>query len=128
MTRNIKEQNRSLDLEGKYRPPPEVPSGTTADRAVKHDLQGENPSVETEQKLSKATPAISRKDKSRTAMMKKTAIKLDQSDRVENKIPKSFKFVEDKIKTEWWHVKNWPRRTSGRCSIICYQATQYSKC
>ena len=49
--------------------------------------------------MSKVTPAISRKEKSRTVRMKKKTNKLNQRDQVENKIPKLFKFVEDELKT-----------------------------
>ena len=78
--------------------------------------------------MSEGTPAISRKEKSRTARVKKTTTELDQRDQVERKIPKPFKLVKDEKKTESGNVKNWPRRTSVRCSRIYYQATQYSKC
>ena len=89
--KEIKEESRSLDLEEKPRPPREVPSGTTADRATKHDSQGETPSVKTEQNLPKVTPAISRKDRSRTVKVKETTTEPDQRDQVNNKIPKPFK-------------------------------------
>ena len=89
--KKIKEESRSLDLEEKPRRPPEVPSGTTADRATKHDSQGETPSVKTEQNLPKVTPAISRKDRSRTVKVKETTTEPDQRDQVNNKIPKPFK-------------------------------------
>ena len=55
--------------------------------------------------MSKVTPAISRKEKSRTAKVKKTTTAPDQHDQVDNKITKPFKFVEDKIKTERWQWK-----------------------
>ena len=71
---------------------------TTADRATKHNSQGENLSVKTEQELSKATPAISRKEKSKTTRWNKTTTELDQRDRVENTIAKPFNFVENDIK------------------------------
>ena len=103
MTRKKKEAKGSLDLEEKPRSPPEVPLGTTADRATNHASQDEIPSVKTEQKLSKVTPAILRKDKSRTARVMKTTTELDQRDQLENKTPNPIKFVEDELKTEGWH-------------------------
>ena len=50
--------------------------------------------------MSKVTSAISRKDRSRTVRVKETTTEPDQHDQVENKISKTFKFVEDEIKTE----------------------------
>ena len=52
--------------------------------------------------FSEVTHAISRKEKLRTARVKKTTTEPDQRDQVEKKIPKPFKFVEDDIKTEGW--------------------------
>uniref|UniRef100_A0AAV1TW90 Uncharacterized protein n=1 Tax=Peronospora matthiolae TaxID=2874970 RepID=A0AAV1TW90_9STRA len=51
----VKEEDHQADLEEKPQPPPEVPSGTTADRAAKHDLPYGNPSVKTERSSSKTT-------------------------------------------------------------------------
>ena len=68
-------ENRSLDLDKKNRPPFGVPPGTTAYRATKHDLQGEKPSVKTEQDLSKVKPAISSK-KIEDGEVKKTTTEL----------------------------------------------------
>ena len=92
-------------MDEKPRPHPEVTSRTTADRATKHDSQGETPSVKTEQGLSKVTHAISRNEKSSTARVKKTTTKLDQRDPVQKKIAKPFKFMEEEIETEGWQCE-----------------------
>ena len=126
--KKMKEENRSLYLEEKHRLPLEVPLGTTADRATKPDSQGENPSVKTEQNLPKVTPAISRKDRSRTVKVKEATTEPDQRDQVEKKIPKPFKFVKDEIKMEGWQYEELTKMYEWKCSRISYQATQYSKC
>ena len=126
--KEIKEESRSLDLEEKPRPPREVPSGTTADRATKHDSQGETPTIKTEQKLPKVTPAISRKDRSRTVKVKETTTEPDQRDQLRTR--SRSRSISWKTRSRWkgGNMKNWPRCTSGKCLSNSYQATQYSKC
>ena len=47
----------------------------------------------------KVTPAIAKKEQTKTARVNKTTTKPDQRDQMENKIPKPFMFVEEE-KTE----------------------------
>ena len=56
--------------------------------------------------MSKVTPAISKKVKSRMTRVKKTTTEQNQRDQVENKILNLFKFVEDEAKTERWQCKD----------------------
>uniref|UniRef100_A0AAV1VET3 Uncharacterized protein n=1 Tax=Peronospora matthiolae TaxID=2874970 RepID=A0AAV1VET3_9STRA len=53
--KKVKEEDHQADLEEKTQPPPEVPSWTTADRALQHDLPDGNSSVKTERSSSKTT-------------------------------------------------------------------------
>ena len=65
-------------------------------------MQGKHPSVITEHKLSNATTAIARNDKSGTIGVKKTTNELNQRNQVENTLAKPFKFVKDEVKMEGW--------------------------
>ena len=80
-------------------------------RIVLHSMicRVKTPSVKAELKLPKVTPAMSRKDRSRTVKVKETTTEPDQRDQANNKIPKPFKFVEDETKMEGWKYEELAR-------------------
>uniref|UniRef100_A0AAV1TNQ8 Uncharacterized protein n=1 Tax=Peronospora matthiolae TaxID=2874970 RepID=A0AAV1TNQ8_9STRA len=102
--RRIKEENRAIDLEEKPRHPPEVPSGTTADRAARHNPLGENPSAKTEQKLNKTTQAKSKKKIVKTDRVKKEETRSDRTDREMKSIIRPIKLIDDDMKMEGWKL------------------------
>ena len=96
----MKEEDRSLDLEDKYRPPPEIPSGTKADCAAKHDSQGGNLSIKTEQDPPKTALVMSKKKDYKMVKTKKEASELGQRDRAMKVEYRPVKFVEEEKTTE----------------------------
>ena len=94
ITRIFEEEDRSLDLEDKPRLPPEVPLGTKADRAAKHNSQGGNLSVKNEQDPSKTHVVMPKKKEPKVARSKKAALELEQRDSAMEVDYRPVKFVE----------------------------------
>ena len=76
----FKEKDRLVDLEDKPRPPPEVPSGTTADHATMYESPGINPSAKTERKRHRPSQATSRTKTVKPERRKKAEIRSDPRD------------------------------------------------
>ena len=102
--KKIIEEYQLLDLEEKSRPLPEISSGTTTDRAAKHDLLGEKPSDRTEQLSPNTTQAKSKTKNVKTARVRKVVTRADQHDRSLKSINRPIKFVDDNIKMEDWQL------------------------
>uniref|UniRef100_H3H7A3 Uncharacterized protein n=1 Tax=Phytophthora ramorum TaxID=164328 RepID=H3H7A3_PHYRM len=81
---DVKEEGSAIDLEEKPHPPPQVPSGTPADRDANRDPPDEGPTVKTEGSSSKTTPpvphATSKKKKSKTSRKKLKAPESEAED------------------------------------------------
>ena len=68
-----KGEDRSLDLEGKPLPPPQVLSGTPANRAKKRDSLDEHPSAKTERSSSPTTTVKYKKQDSKLSRVQMKA-------------------------------------------------------
>uniref|UniRef100_H3H491 Retrotransposon gag domain-containing protein n=1 Tax=Phytophthora ramorum TaxID=164328 RepID=H3H491_PHYRM len=82
---DVMEEGSAMDLEEKpHPPPPQVPSGTPADRDANRDPPDEGPTVKTERPSSKTTPPAShptaKKNKSKTSRKKLKAPESDAED------------------------------------------------
>ena len=100
----VKKEDRSLYLEDKPRPPSEVPSGSKADRAAKHDSQGGNRMVKNEQYSSKNTLYILKKKVSKVARTKKESSEREQRDRAVKGEYGPIKFLEEEETADGWQL------------------------